>query len=194
MSKIDLSRAQIGDKFRTKDGQILEYIGKNFECAGVNCEYYDDKYELTNKHGFIRHFFQYGGYLYNEENNLDLVEQVFDDEKDRAITDKILKDVETVVNGVAVAMPLIESAAIVNLLREQLPENNEDDAELQRRQEVVELAEKMYTMLEVENVKYYLVNNGNYAFESKDLVEVAFIRAASFVNKKHKYLKDGKLC
>ena len=75
-----------------------------------------------------------------------LGKQVFGDEKDRAITDKILKDVEKVVNGVAEAMPHIESTAIANLPREPLPENNENDAELQRRQEVVELAESLLSL------------------------------------------------
>jgi hypothetical protein len=82
---VDLSKAKIGDKFRTKNGRILEYIGKNFECTGVNSEYYDDKYELIDKHGFTLHFFQYGEYLYNEENDLDLVEQVLDKPLDELI-------------------------------------------------------------------------------------------------------------
>ena len=174
---VDLSKAKIGDKFRTKNGRILEYIGKNFECAGVNCEYYSDKYELIDKHGFILHFFQHGGYLYNEKNDLDLVAQVFGYEKDRAVTYKILKDVEKVTNGVAEAMPLIESAAIANLPREPLPEDNEDDAELQRRQEVVELADRIF------------FSERGSAYSFKDCIEVA----EHSVNMINQYLKEGKL-
>lgn len=187
MSKIDLSKAKIGDKFRTKNGQILEYVGEDHFSR------FNDKYLLANTEGLIKHFFQYGKYLVDEGNDLDLVEQVFDDEKDRAITDKILKDVEEVVNGVAGAMPLIESSAIANLPHEPLPENNEDDAELQRRQKVVELAEKMYIMFENETLRSCLSSNGSKIDCSKALMEKAIIRAASFINMKQKYLKEGKL-
>lgn len=152
MSKIDLSKANVGDKFRAKGGQILVYSG---ECVGER----DDKYELIDEDGYIKHFFQYGVYLYDEENDLDLVEQVFDDEKDRTITDKILKDVEKVVNGVAEAMPHIESTTIANLPRDPLPENNEDDAELQRRQEVVELAYRIFTEKYLQEWYQYLIDN-----------------------------------
>lgn len=75
MSKIDLSKAKIGDKFRTKDGRILVYSGESVGCR-------DDKYGLIDECGYIKHFYQSGEYLYDEETDLDLVEQVFDDEKD----------------------------------------------------------------------------------------------------------------
>ena len=82
MSKIDLSKAKIGDKFRTRYGQILKYIGVNL---GESSKYYDDKYELVDENGFTKHFFQYGEYLYNEEHDFDLVEQVLDKPLDELI-------------------------------------------------------------------------------------------------------------
>ena len=186
MSKIDLSRAKIGDKFRTKNGLILTYCKRTYVDS--------DFHVLSHNDGSIDVFYKNGNYLKRSACGLDLAEQVFDDEKDRAFIDKILKDVETVVNGVAGAMPHIESAAIANLPREQLPENNEDDAELQRRQEVIELAEKMYIMFENETLRYHLNRDGSDKFYSEDLREMAIMRASFFINKKHKYLKDGKLC
>lgn len=71
MSKIDLSKAKIGDKFQTRDGQIFEYHGEDLDHR-------DDKYELIDGQGTIRHFYQYGEYLYGENNKLDLMEQVID--------------------------------------------------------------------------------------------------------------------
>lgn len=75
---IDLSKAKIGDKFRTRDGRILKYIGENYK-------YDDDKYKLIEEDGSIRHFFQYGEYLSYKEDYLDLVEQVFDKPLDELI-------------------------------------------------------------------------------------------------------------
>lgn len=143
---IDLSKAKIGDKFRTRDGQILEYSGENLD-------YRDDKYELIDGQGFIKHFFQYGEYLYNEENYLDLIEQVFEKPLDELIEEGTKQFRE---NGDAIA------------------EGNE----LQRRQEVVELAERIF-----------FSDRGNmYTF--KECVEIA----ENSVNIRNQYLKDGKLC
>lgn len=136
-------------------------------------------------------FLRNGHYLIRDANALDLVEQVFDDEKDRAITDKILKDVEKVVNGVSEAMPLIESATIANLSREPLPENNEDDDELQRRQEVAKLAERLFVSGVMYN-EYSEYNKQNIL--DKSYREYVFGKAEGFVYLKEKYLKDGKLC
>lgn len=117
MSKIDLSKAKIGDKFRTRDCQILEYVGEDLE-------YRDDKYKLIDKLGYIKHFYQSGEYLYNEEYSLDLVEQVFDDEKDTT-------DLE-----------------IVEAMNQAINENSEKAAEreqeLQRRQEVLKYADMLF--------------------------------------------------
>jgi hypothetical protein len=178
---IDLSKAKVGDKFRLITNKIVTYI--------CNVEYDGELWH--------RVMFEDGRVLdiddmWIEEN---LVEQVFDYEKDRAITDKILKDVEKVVNGVAEAMPHIESTTIANLPREPLPENNEDDAELQRRQEVVELAEKLVTneLFAVTNHLHDMRELGA-AINLDSPTEYAFLIAEEFVNNKSKYLKNGKLC
>lgn len=44
MSKIDLSKAKIGDKFRTRNGQIVEYVGTDQHYIG-------DIFILENKDG-----------------------------------------------------------------------------------------------------------------------------------------------
>ena len=91
MSKIDLSKAKIGDKFRTRKGYVVElkdtvlYLGEYAYC-------------LTSPSAFVCVFRDGRMYKCNKESEFDLVEQVFDDEKDKAIVDKILKDVEKVVN------------------------------------------------------------------------------------------------
>ena len=148
MSKIDLSKAKIGDKFRTRDGQILKYFGENLYDR-------DDRYELIDEQGFIKHFYQNGKYLYDGVNGLDLVEQVLDKPLDELIEEGTKQFRES---------------------RDAIAEENE----LQRRQEVVELAEKL------------LIRN------LKDLAEysyyAAFKDAETFVKLKHEYLKEGKLC
>ena len=168
MSKIDLSKAKVCDKFKTRRGKIMEYIGESS---------FNNQYILIDERDTKLYFYKEGNYTLITEHKYDLIEQVFGDEKDRAVTDKILKDVEKVTNGVAEAMPLIESAAIANLPREPLPENNEDDAELQRRQEVVELADRIF-----------FSERGNM-FSFKECIEVA----EHSVNVISQYLKEGKL-
>jgi hypothetical protein len=146
MEIIDLSKAKIGDKFRTRDGQILEYICENFECR-------NDRYELIDEQGLVKHFYQYGEYLYNEENYLDLIEQVFDKPLDELIEEGTKQFRE---NGDAIA----------------------EENELQRRQEVVELADRIF-----------FSDRGNiYSF--KECVEIAEYS----VNIRNQYLNDGKLC
>lgn len=173
MNKIDLNKAKIGDKFRTRNGEVVTYKGTDGRIAKSRSDYYvcfcSDDVKIT--------YFKNGSLILHEGHPYDLVEQVFDDEKGRAITDKILKDVEKVTNGVAEAMPLIESATIANLPREPLPENNEDDAELQRRQEVVELADRIF------------FSERCSAYSFKDCIEVA----EHSVNMINQYLKEGKL-
>lgn len=143
MSKIDLSKANIGDKFRTRNGQILEYRG---ECLELR----DDKYKLIDGKGFILYLFQYGEYLYDEEHGFDLVEQVFDDEK----IEREIKSQKEMQEAVGI----------------------EYEAELQRRQEVVELAENVWLFKDPEG-SYYS----------------AFHDAEIFVKLKTKYLKEGQL-
>lgn len=75
MSKIDLSKAKIGDKFRTRAGYVVElkdtilYLG-------------DDVYRLTSPKAFVCVFQNGKIYKDNKASEFDLVEQVFDDEKD----------------------------------------------------------------------------------------------------------------
>lgn len=144
MSKIDLSKAKIGDKFRTRNGQILEYRG---ECLELR----DDKYKLIDGKGFILYLFQYGEYLYDEEHGFDLVEQVFDDEK----IEREIKSQKEMQEAVWI----------------------EYEAELQRRQEVVELADRIF----------FSERGNTYSF--KECIEVAEYS----VNVINKYFKKGKL-
>lgn len=187
MSKIDLSKAKIGDKFRTKNGLILTYCNRTYVDS--------DFHVLSHNDGSIDVFYKNGNYLKRSACGLDLAEQVFDDEKGRAIADKILKDVETVVNGVAEAMPVIESATIANLPREQLPENNEDDSELQRRQEVIALAEKLVVNEEMMKAHKDLFEAEVHAHAKTQTTYPAFVirSAEDFIKYKNQYLKDGKL-
>lgn len=161
MSKIDLSKAKIGDKFRTRNGGVVTYKGTDGRIAKSRSDYYvcacSGDAKIT--------YFKNGVLLLDEEHPYDLVEQVFDDDK----MEREIKSQKEMQEAVGI----------------------EDEAELQRRQEVVELAEKMYIMFENETLRCYLSCNDTYC--SEDLVEMTFIRAAFFVNKKHKYLKEGKL-
>lgn len=163
MSKIDLSKAMIGDKFRDRCGRLHELI---YILKG-NCSF---RYLLVNEQKDNVNSYQVdGSYLSHDMSNLDLVEGVLDEPLDE----------------------LIEKAT------KQFRESDDviaEENELQRRQEVVELAEKMYIMFENETLRYHLNRDGSDKFCSEDLREMAIIRALFFINKKHKYLKDGKLC
>lgn len=164
MSKIDLSKAKIGDKFRTRAGQILEYIREE-QCDD------DDKYILSNECGREFHFNEDGNYYLNINCDMDLEEQVF-----------------------YVSLDMIEIDERKNSEMQKFVDYaKEENQELQRRQEVVELAEKMYIMFEKENLRCCLSCNGSNTYYSEDLQGMAFVRASSFVNKKHEYLKEGKL-
>ena len=70
MSKIDLSKAKIGDMFQTRNGKIVEYIGV---CANKT----NDLYALKDEKGFIYYFNEDGSYMTIAEHELDLIEQVF---------------------------------------------------------------------------------------------------------------------
>ena len=74
MSKIDLSKAKLGDKFRTKNGLILTYCKRTYVDS--------DFHFLSNNDGSIDVFYKNGNYLKRSACELDLAEQVFDDEKD----------------------------------------------------------------------------------------------------------------
>jgi hypothetical protein len=163
MSKIDLSKAKIGDKFRTKLGYIVIFTG--LSKYGRKYKYMFDRVDDE----YCGCVFDINGVPLNNKEIYTIVEQVFDKPLDELIEEGTKRIKE---NDYAIA------------------EGNE----LQRREEVVELAEKMYIMFENETIRYHLNRDGSDKFCSEDLREMAIIRASSFINKKHKYLKDGKLC
>jgi hypothetical protein len=160
MSKIDLSKAKIGDKFRTEFGYVVKLIGlcrRNrykylFEVDGedLNCCY--DKWGEADS---------------NHRNEYRLVEQVLDKPLDELIEEgtKRIKENDDVIA---------------------------EENELQRRQEVVELAEKMYIMFENEILRCNLSYDGSSIYCPEDLMEKAITRAAFFIKKKNEYLKEGK--
>lgn len=149
MNTIDLSKAKIGDKFRTRGGRILEYKGKSDVMIDDNY-LFDDKEERR-----TILLFRNGSYMLTYKHELDLIEQVFDKPLDE----------------------LIEEAT------KQFKENDDaiaEENELQRRQEVVELAEKLW----LRNLKDWT----GYSYDA------AFKDAETFIGLKIKYLKEGKLC
>ena len=150
MSKIDLSKAKTGDKFRTRAGYIVEledtvlYLG----------EYV---YRLTSPRAFVCVLQNGKIYKDNKESEYDLVEQVFDDEKDT--TD-------------------LEIVEAMNQAIKEIPEKAaEREQELQRRQEVVKLADRIF------------FSERGSAYSFKDCIEVA----EHSVNMINQYIKEGKL-
>lgn len=67
---IDLSKAKIGDKFRARNGEIVEYVTESV------CE---DSYVIRDKSGFHYHVNVFGTLFEYKEHCFDLVEQVFDE-------------------------------------------------------------------------------------------------------------------
>jgi phosphosulfolactate synthase (CoM biosynthesis protein A) len=164
MSKIDLSKAKIGDKFRTRDGRILEYKGKSDVMIDDNY-LFDDKEERR-----TILLFRNGSYMLTYKHELDLIEQVLDKPLDE----------------------LIEEGT------KQIKENDDaiaEEKELQRREEVVELAEKLVIneLFAVTNHIHDMRELGA-AINLDSPTEYAFLIAEEFVNNKSKYLKNGKLC
>lgn len=144
---INLSKAKVGDKFRTKNGEVVTYKGTDGRIAKSRSDYYvcvcSDDAKIT--------YFKNGALLLDEEHPYDLVEQVFDDDKmEREI--KSQKEMQ-------------ESVGI------------EDEAELQRRQEVVALADRIF------------FSERGSAYSFKECIEVA----EHSVNMINQYLKEGKL-
>lgn len=144
MATIDLSKAKIGDKFRTDSGYMVQFVSL---CRGSKYKYY---LEGVDSKCWLR----------------------CDSKGNSKVGGKQYKLIEKVIDKA---------------------DGKETKTETKRRQEVVKLAEKMYIMFENENFKYYLCNNGNCAFESEELMRLTFVRANTFINKKHQYLKEGKL-
>lgn len=164
MSKIDLSQAKVGDKFRDRYGRLHELI---YILKG-DCSF---RYLLVDEQkDSVYNYKVDGSYLQHDISNLDLVEQVFDKPLDE----------------------LIEEGT------KQIKENDDEIAEeneLQRRQEVVELAEKLVTneLFAVTNHMHDMRELGA-VINLDSSTEYAFLIAEEFVNNKSKYLKNGKLC
>lgn len=117
MAAIDLSKAKIGDKFRTRCEQIVKYVGEDQDrCIG------SDKFLFNDKEGHRYHFYEDGTYMNFEGHKLDLVEQVFDETFDTIERDERSN----------------------REMKEVVEETKEEEQELKRRKEVVELAEKIW--------------------------------------------------
>lgn len=162
MSKIDLSKAKFGDKFRTKYGQILEF----FDEGGI------DTYKLMDENYNVFHYHKKGNFLLFRESDYDLIEQVFDKPLDE----------------------LIKEAT------KQIKENNDaiaEEKELQRRQEVVELARKM--LFDDNTYQFYTqfyirAKQNECAEQVMAYLQYVMDYAEDCVNKFNQYLKEGKLC
>lgn len=142
MSEIDLSKANVGDKFRLKNGVIATY-----KCYSR----YSGAYVLES--GLNLYAANYDGTSVNGIHEYDVIEQVLDKPLDE----------------------LIEEGT------KQIKENDDAIAEenkLQRRQEVVELADRIF----------FSERGNRYSF--KECIEVA----EHSVNMIKQYLKEGKLC
>jgi hypothetical protein len=150
MNTIDLSKAKIGDKFRIKNGEVVTYKGTDGRIAKSRSDYYVCACSNDAKITYFKN----GALLLDEVHPYDLVEQVLDKPLDELIKEATKQFRE---NDDAIA---------------------EERQELQRRQEVVELAERIF-----------FSDRGNmYSF--KECIEVA----EHSVNIKNQYLNDGKLC
>lgn len=172
---IDLSKAKLGDKFITKEGRILTlaYQGRKYTLIGRGC--------------FVR--LNQNGKLYedNEESKFDLVEQVFDngDLLDIGERGEVLAEMTKSEYEKAKELG-------IDFLQVYIEKNPEEDEkqELQRRQEVVELADRIFTEKYLQEWYQYLIDNKT---AKTDYVTYIFELAEKFVNAKDKYLKEGKL-
>lgn len=148
MSKIDLSKAKIGDKFINKEGTVLELIKVH---SG-----YEYPYELKDELGHSYLVTNDGSYVEGEDDSLDLV----------LVFDELLSAME------------IEREYRINRDMQKITDiADEEKQELQRRQEVVELADRIF------------FSERGSAYSFKDYIEVA----EHSVNMINQYLKEGKL-
>ena len=166
MSKIDLSKAKIGDKFKDRCGSLYEliYVLKgncSFRCLLVN----EQKDNASN-------YMVDGSYFKHDMSNFDLVEQVFDESFDTKE-----RDIRT--NH--------EMEKVVEVAKEE-------KQELQRRQEVISLAEKLVVNEEMMKAHRGLFEAEVHCAKTLTTYPAFVIRSAEdFIKYKNQYLKDGKL-
>lgn len=169
MTTIDLSKAKVGDKFRTRCGQIVRYVGEDQDkCIG------NDKFLFDDKEGYRYHFYEDGTYMNFEGHELDLVEQVFDKTLD-----------------------IIERYERINRDMQKIAEiADEERQELQRRKEVIELARKM--LFDDNTYQFYInyirAKQNEGAEQVMTYLRYVIDYAEDCVNKFNQYLNDGKLC
>lgn len=186
---IDLSKAKVGDKFRTRVGLIFTYSrrAKSFTEGEFHL--------LYSENGMLNMFLRNGHYLIRDANALDLVEQVFDKGD---LLDNNISAEEGVQAIVEMAKNEYEKAKELGVAIQNLPliveQPKEDNPELQRRQDVVKLAEKLVTneLFAVTNHIHDMRELGA-TINLDSPTEYAFLIAEEFVNNKSKYLKNGKL-
>lgn len=183
MSKIDLSKAKVGDKFRLITNKIVTYI--------CNVEYDGELWH--------RVMFEDGRGLdiddmWIEEN---LVEQVFDKGD---LLDNNISVEERGQAIVGMAKSEYEKAKELSVTFQNLPhiveQPKEDNPELQRRQEVVELARKM--LLDDNTYQFYTqfyvrAKQNEGAEQVMTYLQYVMDYAEDCVNKFNQYLNEGKL-
>lgn len=179
MNKIDLSKAKLGDKFITKEGRILTlaHQGRKYTLVGRGC--------------FVR--LNQNGKLYedNEDSKFDLIEQFFDNgdqldigERGEVLAEMTKSEYEKAKElGIDFLQVYIEKNP-----EEKNPE--EDNHELQRRQEVVEIVNELFTRGTMTDWYCELIKHGK---TKKTYLEWIFGWAENFVYTREKYLKEGKL-
>lgn len=160
MSKIDLSKAKIGDKFRTINGEVVAYKGTDGRIAKSRSDYY----VCIGSYDAKITYFKNGALLLDEEHPYDLVEQVFEDDK----MEREIKSQKEMQEAVGI----------------------EDEAELQRRQEVVEVANELFKHCTMKDWYCDLIKHGK---TKETYLEWIFGWAENFVYTREKYLNEGKL-
>lgn len=185
---IDLSKAKVGDKFRTKNGLILTYCKRTYVDS--------DFHILTHNDGSIDVFYKNGNYLKRSACGLDLAEQVFDKGD---LLDNNISAEEGVQAIVEMAKNEYEKAKELGVAIQNLPliveQPKEDNPELQRRQEVIALAEKLVVNEEMMKSHKDLFESEVHACAKTLTTYPAFVirSAEDFIKYKNQYLKDGKL-
>lgn len=177
---IDLSKAKLGDKFITKEGRILTlaHQGRKYTLIGRGC--------------FVR--LNQNGKLYedNEESKFDLIEQVFDNGDILDIGERGEVLAEMTKSEYEKAKELD-----IDFLQVYIEKNPEEDnkQELQRRQEVIALAEKLVVNEEMMKAHKDLFEAEVYAHAKTQTTYPAFVirSAEDFIKYKNQYLKEGKL-